>query len=269
MPYSYMQYQVKTEPVSTSPETVTESRWHQPWSEPVRYRQVPKVRIALAASGLFFTPQPLGETVNPDKYYIAWTDPVRFKQGLRPSLQQSLAMGPTSPVVSFGWYGHLSEPVRKKIGLRAPAQMFLALQPQNNPSFAWFAGLSEPKRFRRGIGAPWQQFYTADTAVIPTSKMTQWFANLSEPVRFKRGLRASLQQTTAWPPRLLPTPTITGTMGAIETKDTMLGSVSAWNQATSAEIGIVDTSAPATEIGVVQTGPSGTIASVRVSIRLV
>ena len=45
-------YPIHTEPVSTSPETVTESRWHQPWSEPVRRAQV----AAQAASGGIFVP---------------------------------------------------------------------------------------------------------------------------------------------------------------------------------------------------------------------
>lgn len=34
-------YQAKTEPVRVAPEAVTESRWHQPWSDPVRRLQVP------------------------------------------------------------------------------------------------------------------------------------------------------------------------------------------------------------------------------------
>jgi len=33
---SLFQYQIATEPVSTSPETVTEDRWHQAWSEPAK-----------------------------------------------------------------------------------------------------------------------------------------------------------------------------------------------------------------------------------------
>lgn len=235
MTYTHMQYQVLTEPVSTRPETVTEDRWHQPWSEPVRKRINPKLAIALAASGLFFTPQTVGEIINADKWYAPWRDPVRVKPGLRPAVSQNPLTFNPRPFVSFGWYGNLSEPVRIKRGLRA------SLQP----------------------------FFTGDTTVIPTGRLLQWYAPWREPVRFKPGLRASLQQTAAWPPRLLPTPNITGTMAATETKDTFLAGASIFNPAASGEIGIVDASAPKTEIGVSASDPPGTIVSGRLSISIV
>lgn len=292
------QYQIHVEPV-LPPAAIG---WFQPLSQPVMRRD-PKAAIALAASGLFFSPQQAGETVTLDKWYEPYADPVRIKQGLRSSLQQPLAMGPTSPQVSFSWFGNLSDPVRQKIGLPAREQQFFTTDPKpvvsfswfnelSKPStlqkrgllpglqqtfafsplplvsFGWFGSLSEPRRFRRGLGAPLQQFFATDPEVIPTSKLIQWFANLSEPVRFKPGLRASLQQALAWPPRLLPTPNISGTMSALETKDTFLAGAAVFNPPASAEIGIVVNVAFGTEIGVISASAPGTIASVSISVRL-
>jgi hypothetical protein len=84
-----------------------------------------------------------------------------------------------------------------------------------------------------------------------------------------KSVGTSLQQFLASPSRPLPTPNITGTMSALETKDTFLAGAMIFNAPASAEIGIVDTSAPGTEIGVVSTTPDGTIALVSISVRIV
>ncbi len=78
------QYQPHTEPVSTLKETVTEDRWHQPWSEPVRVKIKPALAIALIASGLGWDPQP--PIHNIDKWQQPLSEPVRKKEdriGLR------------------------------------------------------------------------------------------------------------------------------------------------------------------------------------------
>ncbi|MDE2020385.1 MAG: hypothetical protein KGJ13_08625 [Patescibacteria group bacterium] len=59
-------------------ETVTESRWHQPWSDPVRTPVGRLFAAALIASGPFMTaPQP--EKITPDKWLPPLSEPVRTK----------------------------------------------------------------------------------------------------------------------------------------------------------------------------------------------
>src|SRR6266478_2619833 len=78
---SLFQYQPHTEPVSLNPETVTEDRWHQPWSEPPRFR---RIAVALIASGL------IAPVLNPDtqitqnfpKWYAPLSEPVRTKSNI-------------------------------------------------------------------------------------------------------------------------------------------------------------------------------------------
>lgn len=77
------------EPVSTSPETVTESRWHQPWSEP--YVKTKSGLIVSAQQFIAFTPQQAstitatvaaadvaGPTFTKTLIYQAITQPVNF-----------------------------------------------------------------------------------------------------------------------------------------------------------------------------------------------
>ena len=102
MPFYVIQYQNKTQPVFSGAETVTESRWHQPWSEPVRYKVAPKLAIALMASGLFFSPQQTGESISLDKWFAPFRDPVRIKRGLNVALQQFSAADTTVIPTAFG-----------------------------------------------------------------------------------------------------------------------------------------------------------------------
>ena len=176
----------------------------------------------------------------------------------------------TEPVPEFAvfedkWHSPWSEPsVKKKSGPRACDQPFLAFHPNPIISIGWFEAFSEPVRQKPRLHPALQPFLAYrdnPTTVTPFS----WFAPLSDPVRFKRGLRASLQQFLASPSRLLPTPTLFGTLSALETKDSFLAGVSAWNRATSAEIGIVDTGFPAAEIGIAVP----TVASVSISVQII
>lgn len=175
------------------------------------------------------------ETITPDKWYIALSEPPRFLPRLRPGLQQ-----------------------------------FLAFDPQPFVPFGWFSGLSIPSvRTRRGLPAALQQAFAADTTVIPTSKLIEWFAPLSEPVRKLSGLLAALQQFFTAPSQLRPNPTTTAVLDALETKDVFLAGVSVFNAPASAEIGVVDTTFFAAEIGVIQTSTTGTITSVSISISII
>lgn len=164
------------------PEEVTESRWHQPWSEPKRFK-----------AGLLTGDQPFSGFLNPQ--------PVVFE--------------------TIPWFATLSEPVRFKVGLGSYLQRAFTedtadtLQPRSVPS--WYAPLSEPKRFPKGLEAYLQDYGPVKETVQPEpNRLIQWFTWLSDPVREPIGLKSWLQQTLAYPPRLLPTPDITGTMAATE-----------------------------------------------------
>jgi hypothetical protein len=297
------QYQPQTEPVYTGPEVVTESRWHEPWSEPVRQKIAPALAIALAASGLFYCPQTITEVITPDKWFAPLSDPVRIKPGLLASLQQTLALGEANPEVSFSWFapGNFTEPVRFKLGLPAQEQQVFAFSPfpvvsfswfnelskprtlqraglpvteqqtfAFNPrpfvSFGWFGNLSDPVRVKPGLRASLQQFFTTDPTVIPASKFVEWFNWLSEPVRLPIGLKAHLQQVLAWPPRLMPTPNITATMSVLETKDTFLGAEVVFNLPTSGELGVQVQSQSPGELGL--SGQPAPV-SAKMSIRII
>lgn len=202
-----------------------------------------------------------------DSWHQPWSQPVRMKDGLRPGNQLTLAFSP-NPVVSFGWFEELSKPpVLTKPALPSRAQQFFAYQanPTTVTPFAWYANFSEPVRKKPGTQAARQQFFTTDTAVIPLSRLAEWVTALSEPVRLKIGLKPGLQQFYTGPPRLLPTSTIFGTLSALETKDIFLAGVAVFNPPASAEIGIVDTGFPLTEIGVAMP----TVASVSISIQII
>lgn len=206
-----------------------ESTYHQPWSEPVRFKQDPRATIALMASGLS-APVPADITYlggNEASYHQPWSEPVRFKQDPRASIAL-IASGPFSPIFAD----------TVSLGREMP----------------WFAPLSEPKRFPRQLHASLQQFDPLQTPVQPkvTSFLQGWFNWLSEPVREKLGLKVYLQQTLAAPTRLLPTPNITAVMAATETNgDVFLGALNVYTGSVTpttsgqgAKISVVENAVP-------------------------
>ena len=133
-----IQYQQIAQPVPFAPfpETVTESRWHQPWSEPVRFKREPQASIALAASsGNTFWPFPLPNT-NPSltvtDYYMPFSEPVRYPPRLTTAAQKADWLTQAAPfpetVMESKWHYPWSEPVRFKPDLGATRQQF---SPQN------------------------------------------------------------------------------------------------------------------------------------------
>lgn len=168
-------------PPNLQPETVTESRWHQPWSEPVRFKRGTPAYLQQAYTG-DPTPFPVSRNMG---WFNWWSEPVRKKPGIGAYLQRAdqLQVPVVPPVSSFiPWFAPFSEPVRTKPSIRTGDQPFFSLEP-------------EP----------------------PEAMEIPWYSPLSEPVRQKIGLKAWLQQTTAMPPRLLPTPNVTVIMAATET----------------------------------------------------
>ncbi len=105
---SLFQYQIKVDPLQPITDKI-ESRWHEPWSEPVRTKIAPALAIALAASGLFFTPSaPFPETVTESRWHQPWSEPsVKTKRGLAPSNHPFLAFTPPqiAAVIPTGFWG--------------------------------------------------------------------------------------------------------------------------------------------------------------------
>lgn len=190
-------YQQKTQPIlpdNLTPETVMESKWHQPWSEPKRFPKGLAPYLQQAFTG----------------------DPSPF---------------PTSR--NMGWYGWLSEPVRQKPGLLAALQQFDALQapvvPQVASFIPWYAPFADPVRLKPGLLAANQAFFFYGPE-FPEDLDVDWYHPFSEPKRFKPGLRADLQQFFAYHPRILPNPDVTATMAATETNaDVFLGAINVYN----------------------------------------
>lgn len=131
------QYQVKAEPPdqSVQPGQTNAAPWIYPWSEPVRYRIVPALAIALAASGLF---SPIISPTQPEGiFFHQWfAEPVRTLPGLGPHLQQVDSLPtPVLPLASTlnSWFHPLSDPVWLPIGLKDWLQQTTAWPPRLLP----------------------------------------------------------------------------------------------------------------------------------------
>jgi hypothetical protein len=214
-------------------ESVVESKWHQPLSEPPRGKIAPQLAVALIASGLVYVAAaPFAEAVTEDRWHQPWSEPVRTRALAAPQ-RQALAPDPL-PRVSFGWWVWLAEPVVKaRPRLLEALQQHLAFAPPFNagavqsdwsgppPSLVrlqyqaqarppwpdinlgWLPPLAEPLRARPPviIPAPEQQFQPFDEDIIFVDR---WFAWWSEPVRVKPALGAASQQVLALDPQPFP-----------------------------------------------------------------
>lgn len=247
--------------------SVTTIGWFVPLAEPVRFRRTPSADLAVSNQTLAFNPQPFVSFGS----FELFADPVRALPRSPAALAPFQFWQPApSPFVATGWFEWLSEPVRFRSELKPSLQTFLVYQanPITVIPFAWFEWLSEPVRSKPGLRHELQHVLGLQPAPSPFVA-TGWFSWLSDPVREKSGLRAALQQFLGHPAQLRPNPASSGMLNALETKDVFLGGAQSWNRAASAEIGILDTSYLAAEIGLVQQGASGTIASVAISISVI
>lgn len=186
------------------------------------------------------------EFIGPDKWMMALSEPVRFKQGLAATRQQVLAFFPT-PLVSFSWFGALTEPVRLKPRNPAALYPYFFMQPAPSPFVAtgWYMPLSEPKRFPRGLPVQLQREFTRDAVWIPSpaTLVEGWFNWLSEPKRFPRGLAAHQQQAYTQHPRVLPPANVTVIVHAIEINSDIVSiavNVVKSNPAVSARVSLVE-----------------------------
>src|ERR1700736_689249 len=184
------QYPSLTQPIFAGGESITEDKWHEPWTDPVRSRIAPQLAVALIASGLAYVEAaPFAETVTESRWHQPWSEPVRVKPRLIDGAQQSLAPDPL-PRVSFGWYNWLTEPVRVKAALPVVEQHVFAFEPTPIISIAWHLPFPEPVRVKPGLGVGAQQYL----ALQPWPDISiGWAPPFTEPVRIKPGLIAALQ----------------------------------------------------------------------------
>lgn len=191
-----------------------ESRWHQPWSEPVRFKRLLAAQQQdLAWESVFVT-----EFIFEDKWHQAWSEPVRIKRGLAAYEQQAAVFAPTPPIVSFSYFNWLNEPVRLKKGLASHEQQFISQWTNPVVSFGYYGWLTEPVRLKKGLQAR-LQMPVAEPSAQPNlpDLRTSWFAPFSEPVRQKKGLWARLQQFFTYGAPSVSGPAVTVVLDATET----------------------------------------------------
>src|ERR1051326_5030227 len=144
------QYPSLTQPLVAAGEAIAESKWHQPWAEPVRERVAPRLALALMPSGLVCVgAAPFAEAVTEARWHQPWSEPVRVRPRLPDGEQQFLALPPW-PDVRIGWHAPLAGPVRTRPPVRIPAQE-QQFQPFDEDIIfldRWFAWWSQPVRVR-------------------------------------------------------------------------------------------------------------------------
>ena len=206
-------------------ENVTEDRWHQPFSEPVRSR--PGISVARRQDASAFSPTvfatpgsgvgavptnwaatpkvfsfqyqvssnvPLvaaSETIASDKWFRPLLDPSR-RIGLPVHQQQTLALTkafPFAEAVSVDrWQEPYSEPVRIRFGrgIDTCLVQLVASTPSTDPR--WLSAFSEPVRSKLCLSSQ-QQSTLAFVKTAPfaeTVSLDRWLQPYAEPVRLRR-----------------------------------------------------------------------------------
>jgi hypothetical protein len=184
------QYPSLTQPVAAGGETITEDKWHQGWTDPVRQKIAPQLAVALIASGLVYVAAaPFAESVTESRWHQPFSEPVRVKPRLPEGEQQFFAPD-AKPFVTFGWFAPFSEPVRIRAALPVVEQHVFEFEPAPIVSIAWHLPLAEPVRTKPGLVAGAQH----DLARPPWPDINVAFAPpFAEPVRIRPGLIAALQ----------------------------------------------------------------------------
>jgi len=212
-------------------EAVFESKWHQPWSEPVRVKPglSAVAQQAFVKSFVFVT-----EIVTLDKWYFAWPTPPKPKISVQPASQQFIAFVKAAPF------------------------------PETILESEWHQAWSEPVRLKPSLGAAYQVAQAYWNPSTPVSVVTSigWFSPLAELPRPKQGLLAQYQWSFTAPVRLLPTPNITGSLAVTETPDRAAFGGHTFSPPFAALVGVIEDAVPPTP-----TSPVVSLASVSVSIR--
>lgn len=180
-------YPVLTEPVLTAaqqPEQVTESRWHQPLSQPVLRGAL---SAAILSAGLFwsgFTPAQ-AETITLDKWFHPLEQPAPIPRRLSeyPALAYSYAVVPAG---IDGWGQPLAQPVLRK----GPAASLIEASGENwaprlpDLSLLWQQPLSLPTaRIAPQFPAQIGPLFVSPPETITLDK---WYHPFGVPVRYQR-----------------------------------------------------------------------------------
>lgn len=181
-------------------ETVTESRWHQAWSEPVRMKPglAPQQQHFLEWNSS--TPPPV---VVPTLtgWAQALSEPVRISV-LGAFQQQSLAWNTTTPVTASLAADNTEW---SSVTFTQITQYQSTAQPVTTPAaavvpidqFRWLSQWSEPYTVRNTGGAQYKSFLSKVAFNVETISLDKWFEPLSEPTR-RTGLDVSRQQIVAY-----------------------------------------------------------------------
>ena len=225
---------------NTTPAAVvfTDTRWYAPLSEPVRTRQLATAQQPFL-SYTRFLPTPASFL---EGWYSAFSEPVRQKQGLSAQQQQTQAWSTFTPVPEVitvdKWYQLLAEPVRFR--RLDTAQQQGVIWAANKPiiSFGYYGWLSEPVRQKPGLGVALQRETTIAPSYPILSRLIAWLKPFDEPVRTKPGLLAWLQQVFTAGTTPLANPVFV-TMSAQETsKDIAQFSATVYNAPAKAYVSI-------------------------------
>lgn len=191
-------------------ETTTESRWHQPWSEPVRFR------VFSVTEQQFSTFVVIPPSLGTD-WYSPFADPIQYRAPkFKTSTQEDAFFAPTFPTVD-GWWLDFSLPRWSKHQVAYNEALnyspFIVLNPTGTGDFpAGFAGgpvFSRTTIYQSVGGLP-----TLPPPPTPASALG-WFEPYTDPVRVKIWLGTTQQQAVAWTPiNIVPTPPPTQTIGS-------------------------------------------------------
>ncbi len=220
-------YQSVAVPPRFAFETITEDKWHQPWSAPLRSKRGVPIQQTLAWGDTtppaavvtpidwaqeLYQPRPESfEVVNgttvfgvpfalfPDKWHQPFSTPPKPKPGLLTAAQQFLADGYFTPatevITEDKWHQPWSAPLRAKTLPTAdqPTLAYAYFTPVVSTAIEWFEPFSEPTR-RKPLTAVQPNFsysyFTARTTI-------EWFEPWQDPVRQKLRLNTGSQQALA------------------------------------------------------------------------
>ena len=178
----WIQYVGLIEPILTPAqvaETTSEARWHQLYSVPKREPIKGQHAAALAASGVFFQPEPLV----PFEWFKELSTPKRFPPRLQAGSNPAFFPDPF-PFIIIDWFVPLSEPKRFPPRLGAGSNPSWFYHPWPVIDVSWFMPLSEPKRFPRRLEAGSNPYLFMGTdPVVGLAIDMDWFVPWSVPRR--------------------------------------------------------------------------------------
>lgn len=181
---------------SQTPEGVTESRWHQPFSEPKRFRIAPALCIALAASGCFYTTPPtFAEQVTESRWHQPFSEPQRSRA--LPTNEHAAAffvrvVAPTETITVDKWFINFTEQQRFRRNLPAYLQKFEVddskgwTVPESVTESRWHEAFTDPlflkfRQFQRQLYGPSFLVDTKGLTNAETVTESRWHQPFSEP----------------------------------------------------------------------------------------